>query len=192
MSDKVPAVDQPGAREMDPQLYLYKVTPPRPDMLFQPSTFWRTKNWESSTTRAKEGYIEDSVLFAGDFDEVSIHLFPRVRTVRVRARDVGAVRLGSLGMECRPGAATHIFAPSARKADIESFCPTVFTFARDGFTHVRNGEYVSRRPQRALSFETIPMAEALNRWNVDACYVEDLDSIIQALSGAGIYFEQQT
>lgn len=71
--------------------YLYKISQPRDDLMFYPSIFWHTPDWESSTTHAKEGYIRDTILYAGDFDEVNIHLFPRVRTIRVRARDAGRV-----------------------------------------------------------------------------------------------------
>ncbi len=63
--------------------YLYKVSQPRSDLVFHPSTFWHTLDWESSTTRYRDDYIEDKVLYVGDFDEVNIHLFPRKRTVRV-------------------------------------------------------------------------------------------------------------
>jgi hypothetical protein len=62
---------------------LYKVSPPREDMVFRPSRFWRTADWQSSSTRPHNGYIMEDLLYAGDFDEVNIHLFPRVRTCRV-------------------------------------------------------------------------------------------------------------
>lgn len=172
--------------------HLYKVSPPRPDMTFRPARFWRTQDWSSSTTRPREGYIEDHVLFAGDFDEVSIHLFPRVRTVRVRGRDAEPSTLAALGLGCRPGARAHIFAPSERAAEVQAFRPTVFRFARTGFVCVRNGEYVSRRPQVAISCETFAMAEALAHWNIDASFVDDLDAVIAALAGAGMYFDEQT
>ena len=106
--------------------HLFKVASPREDGMFYPSTFWRMRDWESSTTCRREGYIEDEVLFAGDFDEVNIHLFPRVRTVRVR------------------------------------------------------------------SAETISIAEAMKRWNVQACYVNSLDGLIERLTQEGIYFDEQT
>ena len=73
--------------------FLYKVAPPRVDMVFYPSQFWHTPDWESSSTREHDGYIREEVLYAGDFDEVNIHLFPRVKTVRVRSVDVDASTL---------------------------------------------------------------------------------------------------
>ena len=48
--------------------HLYNVSAPRSDMTFYPSKFWRTTDWESSTTQPRDGYPEDLVLFAGDFE----------------------------------------------------------------------------------------------------------------------------
>lgn len=177
---------------LDERDYLYKVSPPRSDMIFRPNRFWRTQDWQSSSTRQKEGYIEDEVLFVGDFDEVNIHLFPRVHTVRVRGVDVDASRLRSLGLSCTPGATAHVFVPQSRRKEVEAFRPTVFKFDRHGFTWVRNGEYVSRTPKVAISSQTLLMGEALVRWNTEACYVEELTSVIRALSNGGIYFDEQT
>lgn len=177
---------------MSMQRHLYKVSAPRSDMIFYPGKFWRTKDWESSTTRAREGYIEDTILYTGDFDEVSIHLFPRVRTVRVRAIDADGIHLRSLGLSCSMGRTAYIFVARSRRVEVESFYPTIFTFEACGFTRVRKGEFVSREPQKAISSETIPLPEALVRWNVEACYVEDLDDLIETLAGAGIYFDEQT
>jgi hypothetical protein len=177
---------------MDMDLHFYKVSSPRIDMTFHPSKFWHTEDWESSSSRPREGYIEDTVLFAGDFDEVSIHLFPRVRTVRVRAVDAEATHLRALGMTCCSGMTAHIFVPRSRKREVESFHPTVFKFQPHGFTRVRRGEYVSWQPQTATSSETISMREALATWNTEACYVDDLDVVVRTLSTARIYFDEQT
>jgi hypothetical protein len=51
---------------------------------------------------------------------------------------------------------------------------------------------VSWTSQVALSSETMSIAEALERWNVEACYVESLDDVITTLTAAGIYFDEQT
>ena len=172
--------------------YLYKVSAPRTDKLFYPSPFWHTPDWESSTTRHREGYIKDDVLFAGDFDEVTIHLFPRVRTVRVRSVDADVSALSDLGVRCTPEKSAYVFVHHSRRQDVEAFHPTIFKFREDGFVRVRKGEYISWRPQQAVSAETISMAEALNRWNVEACYVDDLDTLIERLNQDGIYFDEQT
>jgi hypothetical protein len=171
---------------------LYKVSAPRDDMTFLPGTFWHTPDWESSTTRRREGYLEDCVLYAGDFDEVTIHLLPRVRTVRVRVADADASALRALGLACSAGKAAHVFVEEAQRAEVVAFCPTVFHFASEGFTRVRRGEYVSWTSQVALSSETMSLAEALVRWNVEVCYVESLGDLIATLSAAGIYFDEQT
>ena len=171
---------------------LYKVAAPRADMTFLPSAYWHTRDWESSTTRRRGGYVEHCVLFAGDFDEVTIHLFPRVRTVRVKVADADAHTLRALGLTCSDGKAAQVFADASRRAEVDAFTPTVFCFAKEGFTRVRRGEYVSWTPQVALSSETMSMAEALVRWNVGACYVASLDDVIATLSAAGIYFDEQT
>jgi len=172
--------------------YLYKVSAPRADNLFLPSPFWHTSDWESSTTRYREGYVRDDVLFAGDFDEVNIHLFPRVRTVRVRSADADVSALYELGVRCTRGKSAYVFVHSSRRGDVEAFHPTIFKFLADGFVRVRKGEYISRVPQRAISVETISMAEALDRWNVEACYVDDLDALTARLGQRGIYFDEQT
>jgi hypothetical protein len=172
--------------------YLYKVSAPRTDHLFHPSPFWHTPEWESSTTSYREGYIKDDVLFAGDFDEVNIHLFPRVRTVRVRSVDADISALHDLGVRCTPEKSAYVFVHHSCRKDVEAFHPTIFTFRADGFVRVRKGEYVSWQPQQAISAETISMAEALNRWNVDVCYLDDLDTLIERLNQVGIYFDEQT
>lgn len=173
---------------------LYKVSAPRvdKDMLFYPSTFWHTLDWESSTTRHREGYIKDEVLYAGDFEEVNIHLFPRVRTVRVRSVDADISKLRDPGFRCTPRKSAWIFLHHSRRDEVDSFHPTVFTFRVDGFIRVRNGEYISREPQEAVSAETISIAEAIKRWNVEACYVDDLDGLTERLEKDGVYFDEQT
>ncbi len=95
--------------------YLYKVSTPRSDLVIQPSTFWHTSDWESSTTRFRDGYIEDKVLYVGDFDEVNIHLFPGVRTVRIRAIDSDHSVLEGCGTLCSPGKMAYIFCATKRE-----------------------------------------------------------------------------
>jgi hypothetical protein len=171
---------------------LYKVSAPRAEMEFHPSPFWRSADWESSTTRPRADYIRECVLYAGDFDEINIHLFPRVRTIRVRAVDADASRLRGLGLGCTPGRTSYIFVAQSRRQQVESFRPTIFTFAASGFTRVRKGEYVSWEPRRAISSETVSLPDAIVRWNIEACYVADLDELKALLSRDAIYFDEQT
>ena len=160
--------------------------------MFYPATFWHTPDWESSTPRHREGYLSDEVLYAGDFDEVNIHLFPRGRTLRVRSMDADTSTLRELGLRCAPGKAAYIFVHQSCRQEVESFHPTVFKFRSSGFVRVRRGEYVSRRPQRAISAETIPMSKAIEAWNIQACYVDDLDIVVERLRRESIYFDEQT
>ncbi len=172
--------------------YLYKVSQPRSDLVFHPSTFWHTLNWESSTTRYRDDYIEDKVLYVGDFYEVNIHLFPRKRTVRVRAIDANHSALEGCGILCLPGKMSYIFCATSGKNEVELFRPTIFKFSSDGFTRVRKGEYVSWVPQKAIGSETMSIAEAVNKWNIQVCYVADLNALIAILTRETIYFDEQT
>jgi hypothetical protein len=162
--------------------------------MFYPSTFWHTPDWESSCDHLpnKVGYIEDKVLYAGDFDEVNIHLFPRVRTVRIRTVDADHSILQSCGLSYVPGKTAYIYCARKCRVDVESFNPTVFKFNPDGFTRVRNGEYVSWTPQKAISCETFLIGDAIKKWNIEVCYVADLDAIIASIARQGIYFDEQT
>lgn len=170
--------------------FLYKVSPPAESMTFRPSRFWHTEDWESSTTRPRDGYIEDKVLYAGDFDEINIHLLPRVRAVRVRSDDTDEYVRNVLGLD--NGKTAFLFVNADSKNMVENFMPTVYTFRNDGFERVRKGEYVSRKAQTAISSKTILMSEAIERWNIEVCYVEDLDVPINTLRRAGVYFDEQT
>jgi RimJ/RimL family protein N-acetyltransferase/aminoglycoside phosphotransferase (APT) family kinase protein len=53
---------------------VYKVSPPRKNLTFDPSVFYRTEDFKSSSTRPKPGYIRDTLLYAGDEREISIHM----------------------------------------------------------------------------------------------------------------------
>jgi RimJ/RimL family protein N-acetyltransferase/aminoglycoside phosphotransferase len=53
---------------------VYKVSPPRESRTFEPSVFYRTEDFKSSSTRPKPGYIRDTLLYAGDEREISIHM----------------------------------------------------------------------------------------------------------------------
>ena len=45
-------------------------------------------------------YWQDDVLYADEFDEVSIHLFPRVRAARIRSIDADLQCLSEIGLQC--------------------------------------------------------------------------------------------
>jgi hypothetical protein len=137
------------------------------------------------------GYIEDKVLDAGDLDEVNIHRFPRVRTLRVRARDADLASICGCGLQADPGRTANIGGAIACRAEVEACTPTVFTFDPQGFTRVRHGEQVSWAPQRARSCATWSMAEAIRTWSIQASYVPDLDAVMTQLTRRGVSFEEQ-
>lgn len=172
---------------------LFKVAPPREDPTFHPQSFWRSEDWSSSTHRPRKGYVEDRVLYAGEFDEVNIHLLPKVWRLRVRLDHEGrAQRLRALGHDWPEGSRAVIFALEADRARIESFAPTIFTFARAGFEQVPSREWVAREPQRALRSETILFGEARRRWVFELLFVPDGDALAQGLREASIDHQIQT
>lgn len=171
---------------------LYKVSPPKSDMTFNPSSFWHTADWESSTPKARDGYIKDEVLYVGDFDEINIHLFPRFSSIRVRHPDADAAALRAIGFACEDGRNAHVFLNLNRREEIEAFRPTLYTFNHEGFTHIRRGEYVSYKPQTAISSEILSIPRAIESWNISAHYVDDLDRVVNRLKRNNIYFDEQT
>jgi hypothetical protein len=175
---------------------LYKVSLPRADMTFHPSSFWHTVDWESSTPKQRDGYVRDDVLYVGDFDEVNIHLFPRFRSIRVRRLDADAAILRDIGLNCEDEKEdekiAHIFVKQSRRKDIESFRPTLYTFDAGGFVNIRKGEYVSYQSQTAISSEVLSIPDAIQRWNISAHFVEDLDEVSDRLKRNNIYFDEQT
>lgn len=171
---------------------LYKVAPPRRNWRFEPSRFWRSEDWQSSTTRPRSGYFEEQLLYAGDFDEVTIHLFPRVHTVRLRRMDASAECLGALGINTPGSPRAYVFFDGRFADEIGCFRPTIWHFDPEGFECVRRGEYVAREARQALAAETISMAAARYRWDIDVCPVPDLPELTDKLRAAGVYFDEQT
>lgn len=179
--------------------FLYKVSAPREDLTFVPTRFWRTEDWSSSTGHEREGrfeghvYIEDQVLFAGSFDEVNIHLLPKVRRLRVWLDDeTRCERLSKLGYRWSADSTAVIFAGETDRPVIEAFSPTIFTFERDGFERTPSNEFISRVPREATSQESVPFPDAMARWRFDLVYVPDTGALEQALRGAGIDHQIQT
>jgi hypothetical protein len=166
---------------------LFKVSEPRFGDRFEPRSFWRTDDWAFSDDHPREGLIEDSVLYAAEFDEVNIHLLPRVWRLRVwldskeRSR-----RLRECGFDWRSGARALLFVAENDRADVEGFAPTVFAFKRSGFERTPTNEFISRVAQTAVSKETISIADALARWQVEIRYVPDAAALEEQLRQAGI------
>lgn len=171
---------------------LFKVSAPKEDWIFEPRPFWRTADFKSSTTRPREGYIPDNLVYVGGFDEINIHLFPRVRRVRVwlteATRPVAAATGLSFGSEHR----AVILIAEPDRASVEHFTPTIYSFLEDGFEPVPSNEFICRKPVRAVAQETITLAEAIQRWQIVVQYVDDLDELIARLRAQDLAFNEQT
>jgi hypothetical protein len=66
---------------------LYKISQARAGNIFEPSKFWRSPDWSISMKVPHEGYILDEVLYAGDFNDVNLHLLPNVPRLRIWLSD---------------------------------------------------------------------------------------------------------
>jgi hypothetical protein len=166
---------------------LYKVSEPRDDWTFEPRRFWRAKDWSFSDDHPRDGLIEDCVLYAGEFDEINIHLLPRVWRLRVWLDDEDrSARLRGLGFSWAARSRAVIFAEEADRDSIESFSPTVFAFERSRFEQTPTNEFVSREPRIAVSAETLALDEARERWRFDLVYVARSDALVEALRSAGV------
>jgi hypothetical protein len=172
---------------------LYKVAAPREDWTFHPRTFWRTEDWSSSSDEEREDHVQDAVLYAGTFDEVNIHLFPKVWRLRVWLdSEKRNARLRELVYSWADGSRAAIFAQHADRDAIESFEPTVFAFERDGFERTPSNEHVAREPRTATSCETIPFREAVARWSFELIYVDDIKALAETFRSAGVDHQIQT
>jgi hypothetical protein len=162
--------------------YLYKVAPPRKDLLFEPRAFWRTQDWSSSDDDPRDGYIQEHVLYAGAFDEVNIHLLPKVWRLRVWLDDEDrCARLRALGFEWLEVARAAIFVHEKDRSKVEEFAPTVFAFEREGFEEVPTREWVSREPRRAIDSVTLAFAEVRSRWDFQIFDIPDGEALTSSL-----------
>ncbi len=166
---------------------LYKVSAPSHGDRFEPRVFWRTDDWSMSDDHPHDGLTEDMVLFAAEFDEVNIHLLPRVWRLRVWLDNPERCRrLRSCGFEWPSEARAVLFVGEGDRMEVEAFEPTVFVFDRRGFERTPTNEFVSREAQTAVSKETIRIKDALDRWHVEVIYVTDTAGLEQRLRQAGI------
>ncbi len=178
--------------------HLYKVAAPREDLTFHPRPFWRTEDWSRSSDDEADlagidGCVADRVVYAGAFDDVNLHLLPNVWRLRVWLDDdVRAKRLRDLGYAWDDGARAVIFALAGDRGTIESFCPTVYTFDREGFELTPSDEFVSREPQNAVAVEMLTFTDAKARWAFALVYVPDGEALASSLRSAGIDHQIQT
>jgi|GEM_PF-106423 len=171
---------------------LYKVSPPRQSMVFEPSVFYRTADFKSSSTRPRPGYIRDTLLYAGDEEEIAIHLFPDIDRVRVRLDDRDRQRLAGLGFATEAGNTIAIFVNEKDQAKIPDFKPTVYRFDAADFERTPSNEFVSRRPVEAIGVEQFTMPAVLQRWKIQVIAVPDVHECEKRLQQAGIVCAMQT
>jgi len=166
---------------------LYKVSEPGHGDTFEPRAFWRSDDFTMSDDRPHDGWLEDRLLYAAEFDQVNIHLLPRVRRLRVwldspeRCR-----RLRACGFAWPADARAVLFVADDDRSEVEAFAPTIFSFDRAGFERTPSDEHISREARTAVTSETIPIADALRRWHVEVVYVPDTAALEAQLRGAGI------
>lgn len=173
-------------------MLIYKVSPPRESLTFEPSVFYRTADFKSSSTRPKPGYSRDTLLYAGDEREISIHLFPDIDRLRVWLDDENRQRLAVLGFATEPGKQIAIFVNEADQAMIPDFKPTVYRFDAADFERTPSNEFVSRRPVTAIGAEQFTMPVVLQRWRIEVIAVPDVHDCEKRLRQAGIECAMQT
>lgn len=171
--------------------FLYKVSAPRSDWTFEPRPFWRSADWTSSSSRPRDGYIEEAVVYAAGFEEVSIHLLPKIWRLRVRLNDANQGLLNELGYVWPAGSRALIFFREEDSGLVWGFQPTIFKFAPEGFEPVPSNEFISRVPQHALGSETLSLHEALDRWRVQLIPVGDTEELTSRLTERDIRFSIQ-
>ena len=123
---------------------------------------------------------------------MTIPLFPRVHTVRVRAADASPATLATCAVTASPDAPAYVFYGAASANEVAHFRPTIWHFHAAGFERVRRGEYVSRTARRPFAAETVSIAAACERWHIQACPVPDLSALAVRLRAAAVYFDEQT
>jgi hypothetical protein len=171
---------------------LYKVSRARTDNLFEPSKFWRSPDWSVSMKVPHESYILDEVLYAGDFNDVNIHLLPNVPRLRIWLSDRAVTELKKLDIIVASHYTALIIAQISDWETIETFCPTINYFDEAGFELTPSQEYISRTPQTAIKVETISIFDAIVRWNIELYFVEDYDGLKLSLNSVGVRFSEQT
>lgn len=173
-------------------MHLYKVSAPRESMLFEPTRFYRTEDFRSSSRRSRPGYIPDCLLYAGDFEEISIHLFPKIHRIRVRNSEESRGGLSILGFETDPARRCYIFVNREDETRIKEFEANVYIFEDRHFTKTPSNEYVSREPVEAVGSESYAMPEILKRWSIQLIPVDSVRTLSRILADAGIVYSYQT
>ena len=173
-------------------MHLYKVSAPRESMVFTPTRFYRTEDFRSSSRRSRPGYIPDCLLYAGDFEEISIHLFPNIHRIRVRNSEESRGALSILGFETDPARRCYIFVNREDETRIKEFEANVYIFEDRHFTKTPSNEYISREPVKAIGSEVYAMSEILKKWSIQLIPVDSVRELSMILADAGIVYSYQT
>ncbi len=173
-------------------MHLYKVSAPRESLVFHPTKFYRTHDFRSSGRRPKPGYIPDCLLYAGDFEEISIHLFPKIHRIRVRNSDEFRRKLSILGIDTDLARKCYIFVNREDVTRIMEFVANVYIFEGRHFTKTPSNEFISREPVEAIGSETYAMPEILRRWSIQLIPVNSVSELSRNLKDAGVVFSYQT
>jgi len=171
--------------------FLYKVTAPRAAVLFQPSTFYRTADFKSSSRNPKPGYEKDRLLYVGDREEISIHLFPKIDRIRVRKSQKTRSKLRSLGFAVSPQKRCYIFIHREDEKKVMEFEPTLYIFEAGEFTKTPSNEYISREPVTAIGTESYTMSEILVKWSIQLIHVDSVPTLEKNLKSSEIRFSYQ-
>ena len=139
-----------------------------------------------------ENYILEEVLYAGDFNDVNLHLLPNVPRLRIWLSDRVVNDLKKLDIIVDSQYTALIVASISDWETISSFKPTINYFDEAGFELTPSQEYISRTPQTAIQVETISIFEAVDRWNIELYFVEDYDDLKLSLDSIGIKYSEQT
>ena len=171
---------------------LYKVTAPRKTKVFNPTKFYRTQDFWNSSPRPKPGYICDCLVYAGDFEEISIHLFPNIHRIRVRNSESSRRELMNLGIETDPGKRCFIFVQREDQRQIMDFEANVYVLEDRHFTKTPSNEYISRKPVEAIGSEVYAMPEILRLWGIQLITVDSVPDLSRILTDAGVVYSYQT
>ena len=174
-------------------MLLYKVHPPKKDLLFYPSTFYRNANFKSSSNNSKEGFLKDNLLYVGDIDEINIHLFPKCRRLRVVVNNNNIGFLHNIGVFPEKDIKAVIWC-NAIKEEILEFKATVYKFDSKHFEKTESNEYISRIPVAAIGFEEYDMQTIISNWKLNVLFTSnnEIDSILFQLKNSNIPYSEQT
>ncbi|GDY13874.1 hypothetical protein LBMAG53_27520 [Planctomycetota bacterium] len=140
----------------------------------------------------KPGYIYDELLYAGDFDEVNIHLLPNIKRIRLWNTDDVFQKLTSVSIYPDHQVKAVMITDETHRDLVYHFSPTVHYFNDDGFEYVPSNEWISREPRTPIKSEVITMNEAITRWNIEIHFVDNYELLKLELTKCGIQYCEQT